>query len=137
MDLAVKHLARGAIILHADEPALVIGACGPIPCTFSRWEIRLKRLGGAQAELINRSGWRDVEVIELPERELLYLYRADVGHVLYDPAAAKEFIVARCLDDSALSTAEPGVPLLAGFWGDQPVWFRAVTPDGEAEGEMT
>lgn len=121
--------ARLGLVLLADDGELwrveERELLPPASTIYATCRFRLRRLrDGVRRDALYRADG-PVDAVELPERELEYLYRSDTGYVLIDPGTHEEYVV----PDLGGLPAEPrpNERLLAAFWGGRPVSVRPAT----------
>jgi translation elongation factor P/translation initiation factor 5A len=117
----------GTVITNEDGDAWIVQEMhiSPPGSTLSLMVIlRLRNLkDGTERRSVRR--WDDSsETLTPAERQLEYLYRADTGYVLIDPATFEEYCVPIWLGGELLAGLEPNEQIVVGFYRGLPVNFQ-------------
>jgi translation elongation factor P/translation initiation factor 5A len=96
--------------------------------------LSLRDLNTGAVVRVVRAADRAVELVELPERELVCLYLTDSGCVLFDPVSSERYDVPQWVGLGLAAGPRPGHRLLAGFWRGRPVTLGARSAVGHEPG---
>src|SRR5262245_45212931 len=111
---------RIGMVLAGDggEPHLVTGRelSPPGTTVWLMVGLELRRLSDGMALRERCRADEPLELAGLAERVLEYLYRADTGHVLHDPASFEQYEVPAWACPLLPDRPPPGQRLWAGFW---------------------
>jgi translation elongation factor P/translation initiation factor 5A len=127
MLVPVAEAHEGCILITDDGERCLILRRWPGPHGWMpRLEMRLRLLRNGRIREVRYACNQSVEVERLPERELCYLYRHDIGHVFLDPVSLEEFTTSELLGPPEVYSVQPGQRVMAGFWKAQPLCFRPI-----------
>jgi translation elongation factor P/translation initiation factor 5A len=123
--------ARRGLIVRGDEgEVLEIDSCALCPpgtTLYLMVEFQMRDLRNGEIRTSRRRGDDVFQVIELPERELVYLDRTDTCYALMDPLTFEDYHVPHWVGRNVFRDVQSNQRLLAGFFHGQPLCLRKLS----------